>query len=106
MSLVVTPEGKVKKEVKKLLDARKPYLYYEMNVPGGYGKSGLDFIGAFHGHAFAIETKAECKDPSARQEGVRDDMLRAGMAVFVIVGENGPGMAELADWLQVIDNAS
>ena len=93
-----TPEGKVKARVKEILDAYKPFLYYEMNVPTGYGKSGLDFIGAHCGRAFAIETKADKKKPSDRQEGTRDDMERAGMAVFVIIGAHDTGLLER--WLE------
>ena len=99
----MTPEGKVKARVKKILEPYKPNLYYEMNVPGGYGKSGLDFIGAFFGHAFAIETKAEGKDLSERQAGTRDDMRDAGMMVFGVVGVDDTEALET--WLEVTANA-
>ena len=94
----MTPEGRVKKEVKSVLDIHKPSVYYEMNVPGGYGKSGLDFIGVAWGLGFAIETKAARKTLSDRQEGTRTDLRAAGARVFEIIGEGQTG--ELAAWLE------
>ncbi len=94
----MTPEGKVKAEIKKLLDFYKPDLYYEMNVPTGYGKSGLDFIGIYLGAGFAIEAKRTGKEPSLRQEGTREDITKAGGKVFVIAGEGQTG--PLREWLE------
>ena len=95
-----TPEGKVKDRIKKVLDARKPRLYYDMPVPSGYGKSMLDFVGAFCGHAFAIEAKAGRKKPTERQEGTREDMSKAGIMVFCI--NEFDGWDALDRWIAAI----
>jgi hypothetical protein len=96
--VVKTPEGLVKDAIKLVLDAHKPELYYEMNVPTGYGKSGLDFIGAFYGQAFAIEAKARRK-PTSRQDGTIEDMTKAGICVFVIDATECDDMTALRKWL-------
>jgi hypothetical protein len=72
----MTPEGKVKAAVKKELD-RYPH-YREMPVPGGFGKSGLDFTVCFFGLFLAIETKADGKQPTKRQELRMEEIERAG----------------------------
>lgn len=53
----MTPEGKIKQEVKKLLAEFN--VWYYMPVQTGYGVSGIpDFIGCCNGKFFAIECKA------------------------------------------------
>jgi hypothetical protein len=57
---MMTPEGRVKKDVKKVLDANS--IYYFMPTQSGYGVVGiLDFLCCDHGHFLAIETKAPGK---------------------------------------------
>lgn len=90
---VTTPEGAVKREIKKILDHFD--VYYEMPVPGGYGRSGLDFHGCFAGRYFAIEAKAPGKKPTRRQEGTIKAIRRRRGMVFVIDGN----VAELEQWL-------
>jgi hypothetical protein len=96
-----TPEGRVKAEIRKVLDKYKPSLYYDMPVPYGYGKSTLDFVGWFKGRPFAIEAKRAGKQPTDRQEGIIHDMLLAGATVFCIAGEGAT--APLEDWLGNVD---
>ena len=91
----MTPEGKVKKKVSELLQKHK--CYYEMPVPSGFGKSGLDYTAAINGRAFAIETKAGTKQMTPRQEQMAISMRAAGMEVFLINEETGT--AELERWL-------
>ena len=99
-----TPEGKVKKVVKAaVLDvvARLPKdrtVYTFWPVQHGFGAATLDMIGAINGRAFAVETKAPGKAPTPRQELTIDEMRRAGVAVFVIDGEDG--VADLRIWLE------
>jgi hypothetical protein len=83
-----TPEGNVKKKIKKLLDSYKE-LYYEMPVPSGYGKSGLDYQGCFHGKYFAIEAKAPGKKPTPLQEETIRRIEEAGGVAFVISDDRG-----------------
>jgi hypothetical protein len=97
----MTPEGIVKAKVKRLL---KKYvdqgnLWYDMPVPSGFGKSTLDFIGHHMGRAFAIETKAEGKQPTKLQWQQLQAFSRAGGKVFVIVGAFSPEFERLEEWL-------
>lgn len=92
----MTPEGKVKKEVRAILD-RVPDLYYEMYVPTGYGKSGLDFNCCVRGHAFYIETKKPDEDLRPRQRDAARKMVAAGATVFAVSGPDG--LRSLHDWL-------
>lgn len=52
-----TPEGKVKKSVRQVLDGLG--AYYVMPVTGGFGRQGApDFLVCLEGKFFGIETKA------------------------------------------------
>ncbi len=97
-----TPEGKVKKEIKKVLDKYKGegHIYWYMPVPGGYGKSTLDYLGFFYGLGFAIEAKRPRKGPTDRQGVVRDEIRAAGAEVFVI--NDDESLVDFEDWLQSV----
>lgn len=84
----MTPEGRIKELVKRLLDRYGDDVYREMPVPGGFGKSGLDFTICFFGHFIAVETKAPGKKPTGRQELRIREIERAGGAVFVVDGHS------------------
>lgn len=99
----MTPEGKIKEKVKKILDPRRPRLYYDMPVPSGYGKSTLDFVGCYFGRFFAVETKKPKGRLTYRQEGTRDDMRAAGGKVFEVIGDEGLGALEA--WLVEVEEA-
>lgn len=90
-----TPEGRVKQKVSQFLMSLGEDLYYEMPVPGGYGKSGLDYVCTYRGKSFYIETKRPGAKPTERQEQVIKKMRRAGAAVFVIDGD----LKELKEWI-------
>lgn len=63
----MTPEGKVKKEIKDFLDT-VPELWYFMPVSLGMGRHGIpDIIGCYKGHFFAVECKAPGKSATALQ---------------------------------------
>lgn len=97
----ITPEGKVKKAVIKLLERFKDEgLYHFMPVPSGYGESSLDFIGCFKGKFFAIETKAPGKKPSALQQRMIERMIEAGGVAFVIDGVEEEHLIQLRLWLE------
>lgn len=81
----MTPEGKIKEKVKKLL---KLYgIYYHMPVMNGMGAPTLDFICCFKGRYFAIETKAPGKKPTPRQFITIRDIEAAGGWVFVVAND-------------------
>jgi hypothetical protein len=92
----MTPEGKVKKAVKYLLDTI-PLVYYEYDVPVGYGRPRLDFTGCSAGRFFAVETKAPGEWLTPRQRVTALHIHEAGGRVFIISGELG--LAALERWL-------
>lgn len=101
-----TPEGKVKTQVKRLLD--EAGAWHNWPVPGGYGIPMLDCVGCINGFFFAIETKAPGQHLTPRQEFTKAQMEAAGAKVFIVgekVIERDPdtwysGMQELEDWLK------
>jgi len=90
----MTPEGRVKAAVKKLL--AKYRIYGHWPVPCGYGHSTLDYIGCINGYFFGIETKAPGGKPTPRQALVIDQIRAAGGAAFVIDGD----LTELENFLE------
>ena len=91
----MTPEGKVKDKVKKLLSAYG--AWYHMPVQNGMGKPTLDFTICFCGRFLAVETKAPGEVPTKRQEQTMKEIraLRAGGVALVVDGD----YAELEVWL-------
>lgn len=94
--MATTPEGKIKAKVSALLRAT-PQTYYFMPVQNGMGMATLDYIGAHHGLAFAVETKAPGKKPTPRQEITIAKMREAGIRVFIVDGDES--LKELKVWL-------
>lgn len=99
----MTPEGKVKAKVKKVLKEYRAYQHWP--VQAGYGAPTLDCVGCYNHLYFAIETKAPGKKPTPRQQLTIEEMEAAGAKVFVI-GEveikdrkTYSGMDELIEWL-------
>lgn len=95
----MTPEGKIKKMVRELLD---PYrdrgeLHYDMPVMGGYGPPMLDFHCCHRGRYFVIETKAPGAKPTPRQNTTMGRIERAGGTVFTVDGPES--LHALAKWL-------
>lgn len=58
----MTPEGKVKAEIKKYLDSLGEDCWYFMPMMMGYGRKGIpDIVGCIGGSFFGIEVKAPGK---------------------------------------------
>ncbi len=97
----ITPENRVKNKINKVLAKyREDHIWYYMPVPGGYGKSTLDYIGIFLGLGFAIEAKAPGKAPTDRQLGTIEQIQAARGKVFVI--NDDVGLIELDEWLAAV----
>lgn len=63
----MTPEGKVKKQVKKILDDVGAYHFSPMTA--GYGRSGVpDIIACYKGKFIGIECKAGKNEPTLLQK--------------------------------------
>lgn len=98
----MTPEGKVKARVKKLL--KKYSAYGHMPVQSGFGKPSLDFICCHKGYFIAIETKAGNKQPTTRQEITMNEIRAAGGFVFLI--NEVQGLVELEAFLEMMSWSS
>ena len=96
----MTPEGKVKAQVDRLLASYGPELDIFKPVQNGMGSPALDYIVCYRGHHIEIETKAPGKKPTPRQEITIVKKKKAGAAVFVIDGD--AGCRELDEYLQSI----
>jgi len=81
--VALTPEGKVKAKVRRLLDAAS--VYYFMPATGGYGRSGVpDIVGCCGGKFFAIECKAGKGVTTALQDNELRKIKEAGGIALVI----------------------
>lgn len=95
--MAMTPERRVKNQVRKVLD--KLGAYYVMPVTGGYGNSGApDFLVCLHGRFVGIECKAGANTPTPLQEKNLRRIEECG-GVSLVVNEDNVGVfeAELYD---------
>ncbi len=90
----MTPEGRIKDAVKRLL--KKYDCYWHCPVQNGMGRPALDFMHVTcSGYVCAIETKAPGKKPTPRQLQTIAEIEAAGGTVFVTDGN----LEELEAWL-------
>lgn len=97
----MTPEGRVKAAIKKVLDRYKPDLYAHWPVQNGMGAPTLDCNAEVRGIAFHIEAKAPGEKPTERQQKTIREIERAGGKVFVIDGQQSQ-LDELDCWINQI----
>lgn len=95
----MTPEGRVKEQVKRVLKAHG--AYYHMPVQNGMGAPTLDFVGCHRGRFYAVETKAPGKQPTPRQLVTISAMNAAGGRTFVVSDDEE--LAALETWLALFD---
>lgn len=97
---MTTPEGKIKREVKKhfalCLAAGHP-VHYFMPVQTGYGKRDLDFNCTINGYALRIETKAPGEDLTGPQRLIAKAVYEAHGTVFIV--SNDEGLQALRNWI-------
>jgi hypothetical protein len=89
----VTPEGKVKKMVKKALDTLGADCWRFMPVQTGFGSPALDYLLSIRGRFVAIETKAPGKTLTPLQEGTKAAIEAAGGIVLVVWDEGSLAIA-------------
>jgi hypothetical protein len=83
----MTPEAKVKKKVRALLETHG--AYYAMPMTGGYGSSGVpDFLVCHKGRFIGIECKANGGKPTALQLTNMKRIEWAGGRTIVINEDN------------------
>lgn len=88
----MTPEGKVKAAIDKLLDSYIDLcapLYYEKWVPYGYGKKGLDYNITCAGHTVIVEAKAPGEWLTGIQRETALKFLAADAKVFCVSTPEG-----------------
>ena len=77
-----TPEWKVKKAVRLMLD--RLGVYHFMPPANGFGRAGIpDIVGCMDGHFIAIECKAGKGKTTALQDRELNAVLNAGGTVFI-----------------------
>ena len=83
---MATPEGKVKNNIRKVIEKFGSRIDPFWPVPAGYGESHLDCILCVAGSFVAIEVKAPGKKPTPRQKYRIGTTERAGGIALVIDG--------------------
>jgi hypothetical protein len=79
----MTPEAKVKKKVKDILN--RLYMYHVMPIGSGYGNAGApDFLACYRGRFIGIECKAKGNKPTALQLKNLEEIEQCGGYVFVV----------------------
>ena len=80
--MAATPESKVKKRVREVLD--KLGIYHFMPPANGFGRAGIpDIIACMDGHFIAIECKAGSGKTTALQERELDRIHNAGGTTYI-----------------------
>jgi hypothetical protein len=79
----MTPEGKVKAKVKKIL--AELGAYYAMPMGTGFGNAGVpDFLVCYRGLFIGLETKANGGEPTKlQQKNLLDIVLAGGHSLLV-----------------------
>lgn len=95
----MTPEAKVKKKVRALLETHG--AYYAMPMTGGYGSSGVpDFLVCHKGRFIGIECKANGGKPTALQLNNMKRIELAGGTAVVINEDNMNDLVKLLESIQ------
>jgi len=93
----MTPEGRVKKKLKDLLEPFGKSLYQYWPVGNGMGAPALDVIICFNGQFLSIELKAGKKQMTDRQVTTAGNINAAG-GMTLMINEH-EGWLELQSWL-------
>ena len=94
-----TPESKVKKKVKKILDDLNAYHFSPMAT--GYGRSGVpDIIACYKGKFIGIECKSGDNKPTLLQLRNIDDIKRNQGLAIVINEDNIESLLALVKEIQ------
>jgi pantoate kinase len=92
--MAATPEVKVKKQIRKILDDMG--VYYAMPIGSGYGNSGVpDFLVCADGRFVGIEAKAGKGKTTALQDRELYRIQQAGGIALVINEDNLHQLKEL-----------
>jgi hypothetical protein len=98
-----TPEAKVKKQIRAILDGYG--AYYAMPIGSGYGNSGVpDFLVCYKGWFIGIEAKAGKGKTTALQDLNLDNIKKAGGLTLIINEFNLQGINALLNTLKDIED--
>jgi hypothetical protein len=98
-----TPEAKVKKQIRAILDGYG--AYYAMPIGSGYGNSGVpDFLVCYKGWFIGIEAKAGKGTTTALQDLNLDKIKKAGGLTLIINEFNLQGINALLNTLKDIED--
>lgn len=90
----MTPEGKVKKQIKQILEELDVWLF--MPPANGYGRAGIpDFVGCLKGRFIAIEAKAGKGKTTALQDREIQRIKDAGGFVLIVNETNLHNLKDL-----------
>lgn len=97
--MAMTPEAKVKKRVREMLDKLG---IYHFSPPGmGLGRSGIpDIIACFNGKFIAIECKAGNNKTTPLQERELNRIMNAGGETFIAREETLAELHERLLWME------
>lgn len=97
--MAMTPEAKVKKQIRAILDAEG--VYYAMPMGTGYGNSGVpDFLCCVAGKFVAIEAKAGKGKTTALQDANIEKIRGAAGVALVINEQNIDTLMPLLRYMQ------
>jgi len=100
---MMTPEAKVKKKVKEILDQMGVYHFSPMQ--NGMGRAGIpDIIGCLDGQFLGIECKAGRGTTTALQERELTRIQNAGGYALVVNEENINQLWEIKEWITTNKN--
>ena len=86
--MATTPEGKVKKEINRIIANYGTRIYRFMPVPSGYQSVTLDYLLCVNGYFVAIEAKRPGGKPTPLQNATIEEITRAGGVAIVVDGTN------------------
>lgn len=104
-AITMTPEAKIKLQIRKILNSYGSQLAYYMAVPTGFGRAGIeDITVCAWGRFLAIEAKKDFKTkPTELQLARKGEVMLAGGIYVVIYAEN---IHRLPMLLEAFRNAS
>ena len=94
----MTPEAKVKKQIRQIIE--ECGAYYAMPIGTGYGQSGVpDFLICHKGRFIAVEAKAGKGKTTLLQEAHLERIQTAGGTTMIINETNLQQLREQLAWL-------
>ena len=101
--MAMTPEAKVKKQIRGILDAYG--AYYVMPIGSGYGNSGVpDFLVCHKGWFIGIEAKAGKGKTTALQDMNLEKIEKAGGVAMIINEFNLQAINNLLDTISNLED--